>query len=53
MENFPQMTHLDVQVYSYYVPALEPKTTMFIRLYFKYTYSRSTPCNPGLGLSGI
>ena len=53
MENFPQMTHLDVQVYSLDVPALEPKTTMFIRLYLKCTYSRSKPRNPGSGLPGI
>jgi hypothetical protein len=33
MGNFPQITHLDVQVYFGIVPSLESKITMLINLY--------------------
>jgi hypothetical protein len=39
--NFPQITHLDVQVYSGTVPVLESKITMSIKLYLKYKYKTS------------
>src|SRR5918997_4928984 len=39
MGNFPQITHLDVQVYFETVPSLESKITMPINLYLQFRYT--------------
>ena len=38
MGNFPQITHLDVQVYFEIVPALESKITTLTELYLWFRY---------------
>jgi len=49
----PQITHLDVQVYSNSAPTLESKITILIKLHLTFTYSRDVPCYPASGLSEI